>query len=193
MPILETIGSAIVANAGKILSCCCGMCQACMNTKKQGLMIPFLKTSLKNNLVSDSIVFVDLDAEIKQSLDEDDAKLDPDSHLFFARMFNQAKKIVEEIVEINLTSKKLNEIVFISSEYKILKFCDCDDGGIDYFIPTDSLHEELTKAPNWDEVKYQKIKAGLMDNKKSKLQTYSSLNDLLQQIIEIYPEANVKI
>ena len=193
MPILETIGSAVIANAGKIMSCCCGLCSACMNTKKQGLMIPFLKTSLKNNLVSDSIVFVDLDAEIKQSLDEDDAKLDPDSHLFFARMFNQAKKIVEEIVEINLTSKKLNEIVFISSEYKILKFCDCDDGGIDYFIPTDSLHEELTKAPNWDEVKYQKIKAGLMDNKKSKLQTYSSLNDLLQQIIEIYPEANVKI
>jgi hypothetical protein len=164
-----------------------------MKTKKQGLMVPFLKTSLKNNLISDSIVFVDLDAEICQGLDEDDAKLDQDSHLFIARMFNQAKKIVEEIIEINLTSKKLNEIVFISSDYKVLKFCECCDSGIDYFIPSDALHEELKKAPNFKEDKYQKIKACLTENKRDKLKSYSGLNDLLQQIVEIYPEANVKV
>lgn len=174
--------------------CACNISECiCGHAKHEGILLPFLKTSLKNNLTSESTLIVDLDAELEQSLDDDDKKLDPSSHLYVARLYNNAKKIVSEIAEMNEISKKLDTILFVSSDYKMLKYCGCDESGIDYFIPSDGLHEDLKKASNWNEDKYQGVKARLMQFKANKLKTYSCLNDLIKQITEIYPDCKVKI
>jgi hypothetical protein len=193
MPAIEIVGSAILSQCGKIIDCCCGLCKTYMKTDHEGILIPFLKTSLCKQLVSDSILFVDLDHEIDQSLDEDDKKLDVDSHLYIARLYNNAKKIVAELSEMNEMSKSLKTILFVSCDYKLLKYCGLNDGGIDYFICSDSLHEQLKGASNWNEGRYDKIKDQLIANKKEKLHTYSSLNDLIEQVIVLYPEARLKI
>ena len=182
------------------LGACCGAC-SCAGVKDlykathEGLLLPkgCLKTSVKNNLTSDTILFVDLDAEYSQVKDMDNAKLDSSSSLFLTRMYNDINKIVDEISEMNEVSNKLKTIVFISSDYKLLKFCGCNSSGIDYMIPTDSLHTELMKNDGWNEVEYQKLRTDLLARKSSKIQTFSNLQDLLSQIIAIYPEAKIKV
>ena len=187
---LSALGEKVaVASAG----CLCGACLSCMKTEHCGILLPFLKTSLCKQLVSDSILFVDLDFEIDQSLDEDDKKLDSDSHLYVARLYNNAKKIVEELAQMNEMSKSLKTILFVSCDYKLLKFCSLNEGGIDYFICSDSLHEQLKVNGNWNEERYNRIKNQLIAHKQDKLHTYSSLNDLIDQVIAIYPEARLKI
>ena len=193
MPIEAIATSAVLSQCGKIIDCCCGLCKTYMKTKHCGLLIPFLKTSLCKQLTSDSILFIDLDFEIDQSLDEDDKKLDPSSHLYVTRLYNNAKRIVEELSEMNEMSSKLNTLLFVSNDYKLLKFCGCNDGGIDYFICSDFLHEQLKGASNWNEVRFNAIKDKLIANKKEKLHTYSSLGDLIEQVIVLYPEARLKI
>ena len=194
--VLSSIGVAIGESViSPILKWSANRIPECLQhrVKMEGILVPFLKTSLKNNLVSDRTLIVDLDFEIQQGMDEDDLKLSTECNLYTIRLYNNAKKIVAELAEMNEISKKLDNILFVSADYKLLKFCGCNESGIDYFIPSDTLHEELKSASNWDEFKYQKIKDMLLKNKSSKLIVYNSLAELLNKVIDIYPDCKVKV
>ena len=197
---MSGVGEAIALKLGLscLGSCLCGACSDIKNSCRathEGILIPkgCLKSSLRNNLTSESISFVDLDFETKQDVDEDHDKLDHNSSLYLTRLYNDCQKIVDEIASMNEVSNKLKTIVFISSDYKLLKYVNANQNGIDYFIPSDAFHDELKKNDGWDESKFQILRTDLIARKSSKLKIFTGLADLLNQVCAIYPDAKIKI
>lgn len=162
------------------------------------IMIPDMCGSidLKKNITSTSCVVCDLDSEVDIEIDEDDKtkKMNGTGNtLGISRVvYNKATTIIDDLEDIFLnTSKATNTILYISSDYRLLKYVGIPT--IAYFIPSDDYHNKLMTQTGWNEAKYQVTKQDLVDRKKDKLHVYTSSADLLAQVLVLYSSINIKI
>ena len=160
------------------------------------IMVPNMcANDLKNNLTSTSTVVCNLDKEVDIEIDEDDKlkKCTSGNTLNVSRtVYNKATQIVDDLEDIFLnTSKATNTILYISSDYRLLKYVGIQT--IEYFLPSDAYHNELMKQTGWNENVYQVTKNDLVDRKKDKLHVYTSAADLQSQVLVLYSSINIKI
>ena len=150
-----------------------------------GVMLAYHEPALMHSLISDSTALINIDAEIHDSLDDDEKAQQPSGNLLNSKVFyNKSKTVVDELKEIHCkTSKSVNRFVFISKDYKLLKF-SIPDVSITYTLPSDSYHTELLKRDDWNEAEYLKIKTDVQTRKGSKVVVYNNFNELQQLFID---------
>ena len=151
------------------------------------------KTAVIKNLDSESTVFIDLDPEVNQEFDEDDQKkLISNTSLAVSRLtYTKSKDVMQEIQDIlKNTSKQIRRFVFVSSDYRLLKYVNCKN--IQYFLPSDNLYKKLKENSNFNDDKYKEVKDDLIRRKKDKLQIYLSIEELLSKIADMF-KADLKI
>ena len=158
------------------------------------ICIPFISQNLISQLISDSTYIVDIDAEINENLDDDEQKMECTGNLLSPRVvYSKSLAIIEELKNIiTHSSKAVNSFIFVSSDYRLLKFAQVGKS-ILYFVPSENYYQELKTLPNWNDVKYQKIKNDLLNRKKEKLIVYHSLLDLQKLICENFHNVSIKI
>ena len=193
--LFSTVGS-ILEKIGAFITCSLTFYNTITDAKKVGMCIP--KHSGIEDIVqlikSDSSMIIDLDKEIRSDMDEDDLKkLDENKNLSSARvLFTKAKVVVDEIKHIVTNStKSVNQFIFLSSDYHLLKFCDCVN--IRYMVPSESYHSQLQLQDNWDEASFTKYKHDLLDRKSDKLIPYTSRDDLINQFVSLYADCKVRV
>lgn len=192
--------SSTASGCCSIFPCICGMAKNGLDYlfnkyQMSGLIIPPKcgKTTLINSVTSENTLFIDLDPEIRSEFkSEEQAKLDiPNSSLDVNRLlYSKSKEIVAQIMDlVNGTSKSIRKIVFVSSDYRLLKFIGV--GHIAYMMPSDSLVQKL-KASGQLVEKFDKTRQDLIERKGSKLQVFGSFDDL-QKIVIAQFDASVRI
>ncbi len=170
-------------------------CLTCGEVVKEGVFLPpnCSGNSLKG-LQSDKTVLIDLDKEIKESIDEKGKKeiQNDNTNLFINRLlFSIGKIVCDEISNITSnTSNSINQIVFMSSNYRLLKFCDVKS--ITYFIPSESYYSTLKLQSGWNEALYQEVKNDVMNRKSDKIKIFVSADDLCNQLSSLF-NLNIKV
>jgi hypothetical protein len=141
------------------------------------------KSFLCKHLDSSDTVFINLDAECKDVLGGDSAvpKTKMANNLSFYR---KAQEILQDVQEIHSkTSKQIQKIAFITRYYRLLKYLAIPT--ISYTCPTQLYFDNLKLGiGDLDAIKdYKEI---LQKNKGDKLKTYSSTDELLKLVCDLY-------
>ena len=151
------------------------------------------KSFLINNLKSNDTFFVDLDKEIWDAFDDEEKELSKIKHVnlpFNRVMYLKAKEISKEIVEmINGTTKSVKKIVFLSADFRMLKYIGVPR--LYYTIGTKSYYETLD-IPEEKQKLLEHYQEDIKEFKESKLVPYDSLSALISFITAI-TNAKVRI
>lgn len=151
------------------------------------------KEHIISNLVSADTMFIDVDLEVFHALSEDekDASTKNSSSIRVNRtIYTKARTIVSDLIElVNGTSKSTKKICFISSDYRLLKYLGVPS--ISYTIGSSTFYNSLNLSAE-DKTELDKVSDDLKKNKGSKLFVYSSLDDLLRFVANLY-NASLKI
>ena len=155
---------------------------------------PYIEKSLLDNLSSKNTYIVNLDDEIKNSLDVDEKEQKPIGALISARIiFNKSGNIVDELKDVIMNSSNaITNFIFISIDYRLLKYSQTGSK-ILYCMPSDAYYQILKQNPEFDNVLYTKIKTDLILRKSEKINVYHSLNDLQNIICKNFSNVNIKI
>ena len=188
----------IISKITSVLSCASyiasGIELVIEKSEYDGILLFTGAEKLVSNLQNDNVVFIDLDHELKNELDADDlAKIDNNTQLSISRLvYTKSRMIVDQIGLIYKNSQKqIKQFVFISNDYRLLKFCSCKS--INYFICSDEYHQQLKTENDFNEEKYQKFRIDLLSRKKDKMLSYSSNDDLYRQVINLYSGTTLTI
>ena len=193
LPILAKIATALTCSV-TINNMASSVESILEKSEYDGILLFTGADKLVSNLQNDNVVFIDLDYELKNELDADDLeKINSNTQLSISRLvYTKSRMIVDQIGLIYKNSQKqIKQFVFISNDYRLLKFCSCK--AINYFICSDEYHQQLKAEPNFNEEKYQKFRIDLLSRKKDKMMSYSSYGDLYNQVIKLYTGTSLTI
>jgi hypothetical protein len=145
------------------------------------------KTYTMSHLSSADTIFIDLDPEVWNALDDDEkvASKSINSSLKVNRiLFQKAKEVVRDIVEmIEGTSKSIKKVCFLSADYRLLKYLGVPN--ITYTIGASSYYESI-EIPEDRKRDIAAYKDDITRNKGNKLVVYTSLNELMSFITSQY-------
>ena len=146
------------------------------------------KSHIMNHISSSDTLFIDLDPEIFNSLDDDEklnAKSNNSSLNVNRTVFQKGREVVRDLVEmINGTSKSIKKICFLTADYRLLKFLGIPT--ITYTLGSNVYYENLSDISAEKKAEIQKYSDDLKKNKANKLLVYSSLNDLMSFVTSNY-------
>jgi hypothetical protein len=178
--ILTTIVTALIAPIIEFLKEKLFACVGKVN--KKSILIAYPIPQLLNSLTSTDTMLINLDDEIQNTLDDDEKAQMSSNLMINARIvYTKSEVVMRELLDVIIhSSKMVNKFVFTSCDYNLLKYGDA--GTITYTLPSEIYYKVLSQESGWDDVKFQKVKAGLIARKANKLLIYNSFEEL-QQII----------
>lgn len=164
------------------------------NLQINAICIPYIDPSLLNNLVSTSCYLVNLDAEVGNTLDEDEKNQASLGALISPRIiYTKCIAIVNELKDVILnSSNSITQFIFISIDYRLLKYSGTGSKILNA-LPSDQYYQILKLQPDWNDALYDKIKNDLVTRKSSKLVIYNNLLDLQSIICKNFNSVTVKI
>ena len=167
------------------------LCKTTINS----ICIPFIDETLLENLNSKSVYIVNLDKEISNTLDNDEKNQSAVGALISPRIvYNKCITVVEELIDVIIhSSGEIKAFLFISSDYRLLKYSNTCGDQVFYAVPSDAYYQVLKELPNWNDKLYQKIKTDLVNRKGNKLVIYHSFVDLQNIIVKQFPGITIKI
>jgi hypothetical protein len=144
------------------------------------------KSYLCNNVISETIHFIDIDKEAENDLDSDDKEdIKKKQDLNISRIiYTKSKTILNDFKDILQNSSCKNKtLVLVSSDYRLLKYNQCTK--ILYMMPTDLLIQQFkNENPNFNNEKFIVCKNDLIQRKSDKLIIYNSKEQLLSLLCE---------
>ena len=168
------------------------LCKTTINS----ICIPFINDNLLINLSSKSTYIVNLDKEIFTTLDSDERLQSAIGALISPRIvYNKCLAIVNELIDVIIhSSGEIKAFLFISNDYRLLKYSNTGGSKIFYAVPSDAYYQILkNETPNWNDQLYLKIKTDLVNRKGNKLVVYHSFVDLQNIIVKQFPGITIKI
>ena len=143
------------------------------------VVIPYNEPNLVKTLISSDSCIVDLDAEINKILDVEDKDQESAHQMLNSSVFyKNAEKVIDDFMEIMHKTGKYKHFVLLSTDYHLFKLINAGTPKIYYTMPSEAYYQELKQNKHFDDVKYQQIKAELMDKKKDKLIVHNSYQEL---------------
>jgi hypothetical protein len=123
-------------------------------------------------------MLINLDDEIHSTMDDDEKAQTSTSAMINARIvYTKSVVVMKELLDVIIhSSKMVDKFVFTSCDYNLLKYGDA--GNILYTLPSEIYYNILKQDPAWNDVKYQKVKNGLLARKANKIVIYSSFEEL---------------
>ena len=195
------VGEIITAFKTGQLVCGClkdnCLCDAITKLNIIGLCIPVRKhiNTIVNTLVCENVKFVDLDAQIDQHLSSNGedvsgcVSLGP--HDVNKLQFKAGLNVIDDLNNIyKMLSHQIGTVVYISHNYRLLKFSGCDS--VNYFCPSDTLINSIDDE-NFNIKTYNEFKQDLILRKNSKINVYNTVDNLIDQVHIMFPGCNIKI
>ena len=185
---------ALYAEAGCLYSLCRdvfkNMFKCIMDLYQySGLVISPLggKSFIQKHIDSSDTIFINLDEECKEFLSDSggdaSAKSSVSDNLKFYR---RAQEVLKDLVEVHSkTSKQVTKICLLTRDFRLLKFLGI--GTITYTIPTKLYYDNLkldSSNPSYKAV--SDYRENIVKYKEDKLKTYSSTDDLLKLVCDLY-------
>jgi hypothetical protein len=145
---------------------------------KKSVLIAYPEPLLVNSLTSTDSMLINLDDEIHSTMDDDEKAQTSTSAMINARIvYTKSVVVMKELLDVIIhSSKMVDKFVFTSCDYNLLKYGDA--GNILYTLPSEIYYNILKQDPAWNDVKYQKVKNGLLARKANKIVIYSSFEEL---------------
>ena len=145
--------------------------------------------AVQQSLMASHTEVIDLDLDMLSELDPDELlKLNDNSQSKISIQklsFNKALKSFSESKELLMAlSKGLKQILVISKDYRLLKFCGISE--IDYYVPSASLVQSLAPLIVPIQAKFDALKADMVLRKSDKMISYSSIDELVKLCSDSY-------
>ena len=169
---------------------------------KYGICIPVSShiKYLLSQITSENYLFVDLDNELNQKLNEI-GETKQDNTLLDIREFELSKRISSTLEEI--TQRLNKEVIYFSSNYRILKFVGCTK--VYYYLPCKEMNLNIDDI---DAVKtapqhrggddkglkdFNLCREDLLNRKRHKLNIYNNENQLLSSVMNLDLPYSIKL
>jgi hypothetical protein len=159
------------------------LCFLLSSPSVSALIIAYPEKNIILSLVSSNTMLIDLDIEVNNVMDEDEKNQTAVGFMLNPRiMYSKSVAVCKELIDVvTHSSKMVTKFVFISCDYNLLKYSE--SGKICYTLPSETYHQTMMLADDWDEVKFQKIKSQLLARKSDKLKIYNNFSELQAIII----------